>query len=111
MNVTFKIRPPDNNLQSIFLVGAFNQWQILPDYQMKNIGGVYTKTISLKRGIYDYQYVAADIIRDKIENPDWLVLEGNFWETSNVYYIFLYYNDPNYGGYDRIIGFQKLITN
>ena len=110
LNVTFKIRPPDNNFQSIFLVGAFNHWQILPEYQMTNIGGVYTKTISLKRGIYDYQYVAADIIRDKIENPDWLVLEGNFWETSNVYYIFLYYNDQNYGGYDRIIGYKKIIT-
>ena len=110
LNVTFKVRPPDDNFQSIFLVGAFNNWQILPEYQMTDIGGVYTKTISLKRGIYDYQYVAADLIRDKIENPDWLVLEGNFWETSNVYYIFLYYNDQNYGGYDRIIGYQKIMT-
>ena len=110
LNVTFRFRPPDNNFQSIFLVGAFNHWQILPDYQMTNIGGVYSKTISLKRGIYDYQYVAADIIGNKIENADWLVFEGNFWETSNVYYIFLYYNDPNYGGYNRIIGYQKFVT-
>lgn len=110
LNVTFKIRPPNNNFQSIFLVGAFNHWQILPEYQMTNIGGVYTKTISLKRGIYDYQYVAADIIGNKIENADWFVLEGNYWETSNVYYIFLYYNDPNYGGYNRIIGYQKFVT-
>ena len=111
LNVTFKIRPPDNSFQNIFLVGAFNHWQILPEYQMTNIGGVFNKTVSLKRGIYDYQYVAADMINDKIENPDWLVLEGNFWETSNVYYIFLYYTDQNYGGYDRIIGYQKIITN
>ncbi len=110
LNVTFKIRPPDNSFQSIFLVGSFNRWEILPEYQMSNEFGVFTKTVSLKRGIYDYQYVAADIINNKIENPDWLVLEGNFWETSNVYYIFLYYNDQNYGGYDRIIGYQKIIT-
>ncbi len=110
LNVTFKIRPPDNGFQSIFLVGAFNHWQILPEFQMSNEYGVFTKTVPLKRGIYDYQYVAADIINNKIENPDWLVLEGNFWETSNVYYIFLYYNDQNYGGYDRIIGYQKIIT-
>ena len=110
LNVTFKIRPPDNSFQSIFLVGAFNHWQILPEFQMSNEYGVFTKTVPLKRGIYDYQYVAADIINNKIENPDWLVLEGNFWETSNVYYIFLYYNDQNYGGYDRIIGYQKIIT-
>ena len=111
LNVTFQIRPPDDVFQNIFLVGEFNNWQILPEFQMTNTGGVYSETISLKRGIYDYQYVAADLINGKIENPDWLVLEGNFWETSNAYYIFLYYDDPNYGGYDRIIGYQKIITN
>ena len=110
LNVTFKIRPPDYSFQNIFLVGAFNHWRILPEYQMTNELGVFSKTVPLKRGIYDYQYVAADIINNKIENADWLVLEGNFWETSNVYYIFLYYNDQNYGGYDRIIGYQKIIT-
>jgi Type 9 secretion system plug protein 1st domain len=110
LNVTFKMRPPDNSFQNIFLVGAFNNWQVLPGYQMINTGGVFSKTITLKRGIYDYEYVAADLIRNNIENEDWFVFEGNFWETSNVYYVFLYYNDPNYGGYDRIIGYQKLIT-
>jgi hypothetical protein len=108
LDVTFEIRPPYDVTGSIFLTGDFNEWQILPEYKMDNSGGVYSKTISLKRGVYDYQYVTADVSNDYIKNENWIALEGNFWETSNDYYIFAYYNEPNYGGYDRIIGYYKI---
>jgi len=49
---------------------------------MNESGGVYSITIPLKRGIYDYQYVAADVENGEIINPDWLVLEGNTWLTQ-----------------------------
>ena len=110
LNVTFSIRPPDEIFGDIFLTGTFNNWQLLPDYEMTDDYGLYTKTIELKRGIYDYQYVVADVINNTIKNDDWLVLEGNTWDTSNVYHVFLYYKDPNYGGYDRIIGYSKIIS-
>lgn len=110
LNVTFSIRPPEEITGNIFLTGSFNNWQLLPEYEMTNKYGLYTKTIELKRGIYDYQYVAADVINNIIKNDDWLVLEGNTWDTSNVYHTFLYYKDPNYGGYDRIIGYSKIIS-
>jgi len=110
LNVKFSIRPPNEFFQSIFLVGAFNDWRILPEYEMENEGGIYSKTIELKRGIYDYQYVAADILNNEVKNEDWLLLEGNFWETSNLYHIFIYYKDPNYGGYDRIIGYKVILS-
>jgi len=110
MNVTFSFRPYDNFYGSIYLTGAFNNWQVLPEYEMTNSGGYYTKTIELKRGVFDYQYVTADYINNQIKYENWIQLEGNFWETENVYYIFIYYQDPNYGGFDRIIGYQKLIS-
>ena len=110
LNVTFSIRPPDPSFGDIYLVGAFNNWVVSPDYKMENSGGVYTKTVELKRGIYDYQYVTADYINDEIKNIDWLTLEGNNWQTTNEYYVFLFYNDPNYGGYDRIIAYRKIIS-
>jgi hypothetical protein len=110
LNVTFSIRPPDEIFGNIFLTGTFNNWQLLPDYEMTDDYGLYTKTIELKRGIYDYQYVVADVINNTIKNDDWLVLEGNTWDTSNVYHVFLYYKDQNYGGYDRIIGYSKIIS-
>ncbi|HSR17744.1 MAG TPA: hypothetical protein VLM39_06585, partial [Ignavibacteriaceae bacterium] len=59
---------------------------------------------------YDYQYVAADAVNNRIKNEDWIVLEGNFLETENLYHIFIYYNDPNYGGYDRIIGYKVILS-
>ncbi len=108
LNVTFTIRPPSEVPGGIYLVGAFNNWKISSDYQLTNNYGLYSITIPLKRGIYDYQYVIADFNNGDLEKADWVTLEGNNWDTKNIYKVFLYYNDPNYGGYDRIIGYQQI---
>jgi len=108
LNVTFKICPPENITSSVFLVGDFNNWQVLPDYELYDDEGLLNLTIELKRGIYDYQYVTADKINEEIKNINWYVLEGNFWETENDYHIFLYYKSPERGGYDKIIGYKKI---
>ncbi len=110
MNVVFSIRPPDENYNDIFLVGAFNNWEVLPGYKMSQYGGIYSITIPLKRGIYDYQYVTGEITGNSVKDIDWYTLEGNSWETSNYYYVFLYYNDPDLGGYDHIIGYAKIYS-
>lgn len=108
LNVTFSIRPPEENFKSIFLVGAFNDWKLSMDYMMKESGGVYSITIPLKRGIYDYQYVAADVDAGEILNADWLILEGNTWLNSKEFDVFLYYNEQDKGGYERIIGYKRV---
>ncbi len=110
LNVTFSIRPPEEFTGSVFLIGAFNEWRVLPQYEMRNNGGLYTITVPLKRGVYDYQFVTADVINGNIVNEDWFYLEGNNWETKNEYSVFLFYNDPQYGGYDRIIAYQKIMS-
>jgi hypothetical protein len=111
LNVNFSVRPPDQVYNNIFLVGAFNNWEIKPEYKMNEQGGIYSITIPLKRGIYDYQYVTGDISDGSVKNIDWNYLEGNSWDTSNYYYVFLYYNDPDLGGYDHIIGYAKILSN
>ena len=108
LNVTFSIRPPEEIYNDIFLVGAFNNWKLSLDYRMKEKGGDYSITIPLKRGIYDYQYVVADVINNEIVNPDWLVLEGNTWLNSKEYDVFLYYKEQDKGGYERIIGYKRI---
>ena len=108
MDVEFRLRLPDNYYQNVFLVGAFNNWGIFPDYQMDEKNGIFSKTIELKRGVYDYQYVTADINDGYIENESWIELEGNDWGTKNEYLIFLYYDSPELGGYDKIVGFTKI---
>lgn len=110
MDVEFRLRLPENYYENVFLVGAFNNWEILPDYRMDEDNGLFAKTIELKRGIYDYQYVTADIVEDYLENESWIELEGNDWRTKNEYYIFLYYDSPELGGYDKIVGFKKIIS-
>jgi hypothetical protein len=107
LNITFLFKPPSSDCGKIFIVGSFNNWKVSPDYQMHRNGELYSFTKSLKRGIYDYQYVTGDINDGHVSNIDWYVFEGNFYETSNDYYIFLNYNDSNYGGYDRVVGFYK----
>ncbi|MBT8380652.1 MAG: hypothetical protein KJN64_15700, partial [Ignavibacteria bacterium] len=108
LNVTFSIRPPEEILNNIFLVGAFNNWKLSLDYKMKKADGVYSITIPLKRGIYDYQYVVADVIDNEIVNPNWILLEGNTWLNSKEYDIFIYYNEQDKGGYERIIGYKRI---
>jgi hypothetical protein len=110
LNVLFEFRPPEENFGSIFLTGSFNNWLLLPEYEMENQAGLYKKTVTLKRGAYDYQYVAADVLNGQIINDDWYILEGNNWETKNVYHLLLYYTDPNYGGYDKVIGYDVVLN-
>ena len=107
-NVTFSIRSPDDVYGDIFLVGAFNNWRLSPEYKLQSEAGIHSITIPLKRGIYDYQYVVGDEIDSELFDPDWLVLEGNTWNNKKVYDIFLYYDEPSLGGYERIIGYLKL---
>ncbi|NWF89709.1 MAG: DUF5103 domain-containing protein [Ignavibacteriaceae bacterium] len=110
LNVNFSIKPPDEYLGDIFLVGSFNNWQVLPEYKLEKNGDIHSKVIQLKRGLYDYQYVTGYLHENYVKDENWISLEGNFWETTNEFHVFLYYHDPNYGGYDRIIGFTKITS-
>ena len=107
-NVTFSIRPPDDVYGDIFLVGAFNDWLLSPDYQMNNLNGVFSITTYIKRGIYDYQYVVGEVQDGKVVNTDWLILEGNTWKNKKEFDVFLYYNEQDNGGYERIIGYKRV---
>ncbi len=110
MNVLFQIKPPEEIFGDIHLLGAFNDWTISENSKMNFNGDYFDKTILLKRGVYDYTFVVVKGDYDIPENIDWYSLEGNFWETSNEYNVFLWYRDQEYGGYDRIIGYSKIQT-
>lgn len=110
LEVNFRIKPPEEFLGDIFLVGPFNDWQPSEQYQLKKNGEIYNKTVQLKRGIYDYQFVTGYLSNGKIKDENWIYLEGNFWETTNEYHVFLYYKDPNYGGYDKIIAYKTITS-
>ena len=110
LRVIFRIRPPEQIKSSIFLVGSFNNWKVSPEYEMYDDNGMMNISVQLKRGVYEYQYVTGQIVNGVVENIDWEILEGNFYETENEYNIFLYYASVEKGGYDKIIGYKKIKT-
>jgi len=89
---------------SIFVAGDFDGWEPSPRCLMKydEGSGRYVWLTWLRRGVYDYQYVAG--------STDWIAVEGNDWRTLNVYTAFIYYRDNRYGGFDRIIGYSQRLS-
>jgi hypothetical protein len=90
-------RPEENSGERIYVVGDFNGWRIDERWRLQYDAGAkqYTLATLLRRGAYDYQYV--------LNGSDWIALEGNDWRTVSLYTALLYYSDPNYGGFDRIL--------
>ncbi len=66
----------------------------------------YEKTLLLKQGAYNYQYVFRPSKGGKA-NAD--PMEGSYWETENEYQIFVYFR-PAGERYDRLIGFRQVQT-
>ncbi len=89
--------PPDQRPDSVFVVGDFNGWT--PSEPWRLVWDVASQRFTgqgrFRRGQYDYQYVA--------DGVDWTALEGNDWRTTNVYTAVLYYRDPRFGGFDRVL--------
>lgn len=97
----------------VYVIGSFTNWQIDPKYKMEKSDNYYSVVVNLKRGIYDYQYV---VVKETHSSPisiqvDWIEIEGNSWNTKNTYFILVYYNNPNYGGWDEIVAFAEINTN
>ncbi len=64
--------------------------------------GAYIKTLLLKQGMYNYQYVT--------ESGGLNPIEGDFYETGNEYLLLLYYR-PMGARYDRLIGSTVIVSN
>jgi hypothetical protein len=60
---------------------------------------IYEKAIIIKQGFTNYQYVLANGKQVDFEKA----IDGNFYQTENNYFVFVYYRQGN-DRYDRIIG-------
>ena len=91
-----------NEAHPIHIVGEFNGWAVRSEWRLVFEPNVqrYALVRPLRRGRYDYQYVFGD--------GDWVRVEGNDWQTRNVYTALVVYHDLRYGGFDRIIGVEQL---
>jgi len=107
-DVTFSLKTDQNIQGNIYLVGGFNGFRRTDENRLAfdERDGVWTVTVKLKQGLYDYEYV--------LEKPDGEVVTdafcGTHFQTGNDYQIFVYNRRP--GTYwDELVGFAETGVN
>lgn len=68
----------------------------------------YEKTLLLKQGAYNYQYLATPITGNRTPALT-SVVEGDKYQTTNEYLVFVYYHRPG-ERYDRLIGYTLIYS-
>jgi hypothetical protein len=91
--------------EAIFVSGALSNWQNTDDNLMtydSQLKG-YTNTMLLKQGWYNYMYYMP-------EATDPYHFEGSYFETENLYEIFVYYR-PIGALADQLVGYSNIVHN
>ena len=89
---------------TIYLIGAFNNWQPTHPFNLTfnpEIRKYQLSTNQLKQGYYNYKYVVVD----KLGNIKESFFSGNFAQTENKYEVIVYYFDQQLQT-DKIIAYQ-----
>lgn len=103
--VVFSLDSHEIKDKDIFVLGLFN------DYQMDELSKMtydansksYMAKIYLKQGFYNYILAT----KDRSGNVNLGEINGNFWQTENLYQAFIYYT-PYGRNYDGLIGYGEL---
>lgn len=104
--VSFELQFPDRLVgYAPVLLGAFNRWRPTPEttLQFDPTRRVYTTTVLLKQGVYNYQYGLLKLGITPVPPPDTTPFEGNYRETENSYTALVYYR-PLGERFDRLLG-------
>ncbi len=106
-NVHFRLQFPQPLQEGhIYVFGELTQWRLLPEARLhyKKEEDLYTTTLLLKQGIYDYEYV---YVKESPSKIDVGLIEGNSYKTQNSYSIFVYaYSDSL--NKEALIGYKNL---
>lgn len=91
-----------------YVMGSFNYYLPQADNKMEYDADkqIYTSSIYLKQGYYNYQYA---FIENKSFNADYSMAEGHYFESMNDYSIFLYVRD-NLRNADRLAGYSTITS-
>jgi len=93
--------------KEIYVVGAFNNWQLVPEYQLKLSDSNYWEVaVLLKQGYYNYQYAVLD---RSTQTVSYSAINGSFWQTENTYQALFYYR-PWGVRYDVLMGYGEANT-
>jgi hypothetical protein len=91
---------------SLYLLGDMTENMFTPENRLEYNGqhNAYEKTLLLKQGGYNYQYVFVPKGGTKGSLQQ---VEGSYWQTSNEYDIYVYYKGWN-DRYDRLVGVKMI---
>lgn len=64
----------------------------------------YQGTAFLKQGLYNYRYLCKYSYDQTYTTKE---TEGNYWQTENEYYVYVYLREPA-GKYDQLIGYNSI---
>jgi hypothetical protein len=93
--------------KELYVVGAFNNWQISPEYQLKKTDSDFWEvSVLLKQGYYNYQYAVLDRKTNQVSMSE---INGSYWQTENNYQALFYYR-PWGVRYDVLMGFTEVNT-
>lgn len=93
--------------KEIFVLGGFNEFQPSQKNQMfyDENAKKYIAKIYLKQGFYNYILAT----RSGGGTPNFGEINGNFWQTENLYQAYLYYR-PFGRNYDGLLGYGEFRT-
>lgn len=100
----FTLKMPESRT-GVYLIGAFNGWRKNAASRMTydNESGSYKHVLLLKQGWYNYMYWSDDPLDEQ-------EIERNFFETENLYEIFVYFRGMGSRG-DELIGYGRVNYN
>ncbi len=92
--------------KDVYIIGAITDWRLDENSKMEYdpTRRGYKKSLLLKQGYYDYMYAVKDNATGIVSLA---TVNGDFWETNNMYYIYVYLYDYTQG-YDRLIGYSVI---
>lgn len=99
-NTCFRLDMPEPLLEPVYINGSFTNNTFEEKYRMKYdiANKVYTATVLLKQGAYNYQYLTRE---GTTYSP--AKTEGNYFETQNEYAVYVYYRPVGFLS-DQLIG-------
>ncbi|MBA5628589.1 type IX secretion system plug protein [Moheibacter lacus] len=93
--------------KELYIVGAFNDWQLTPEYRLKKMeNNFWELSVLLKQGYYNYQYAVYDQSTNEVS---YSTINGSFWQTENLYQALFYYR-PWGVRYDLLMGYGEVNT-
>lgn len=95
---------PNSESTKIYIVGAFNDFRRSPENQLvyDPQNKIWTTTIPLKQGLYDYEYVLEDPLTGNVNAT---YFSGSYFQTGNEYQVLVYYRRVG-TTWDEIWGYQ-----